>query len=57
MPQVPYRPYLVRLCIMRCRLSYAQIRIAELEQLLKANGVPIPDSTTKVPSSRHNCFR
>ena len=56
MPVPKSGPYLDRLCVMRCRLSYAQQRIRELEVLLAEHGVTIPDTVTAVPPPSHWCF-
>lgn len=45
-----------RLCILRCRLTYAQQRIRELEALLAVNQIPVPQSVTAVPPADHDCF-
>jgi len=55
MPPRSAQPLLDRLCAMRCRLTYAQQRIRELEALLDAHGVEIPNDTTQVPPITHQC--
>ena len=52
----PVQPYLDRLMVLRCRLSYAQQRIRELEALLASNDVEIPEATTRVPPLGHSCL-
>ena len=52
----PVQPYLDRLMVLRCRLSYAQQRIRELEALLASKGVEVPASVTAVPPIGHSCL-
>jgi hypothetical protein len=56
MPVPDIAPLRDRLCIIRCRLSYAQARIRELEALLTLHRIAIPPSVTAVPPIDHNCF-
>jgi hypothetical protein len=49
-------PLRKRLCLLRCRLSYAQQRIRELEALLVLNRVSVPPHVTEVPPVDHDCF-
>ncbi len=51
------QPYLDRIVLSRCRLTYAQQRIRELEALLAQHGVEIPAGTAEVPPLSHKCFR
>ena len=53
----PIQPYLDRIVLFRCRLTYAQQRIRELEALLAEHGVEIPAETTEVPPMSHRCLR
>lgn len=50
------QPYLDRIVVVRCRLTYAQQRIRELEALLAEHGVEIPAEVTEVPPVSHRCF-
>ena len=52
----PKGPYLDRIAVSRCRLTYAQQRIRELEALLAEHGVEIPADVTGVPPVDHWCF-
>ena len=52
----PSGPLLDRICVIQCRLSYARMRISQLERLLAERGIEIPDSVTKVPPVTHWCF-
>ncbi len=56
MPVPEIAPFRKRLCLLRCRLSYAQQRIRELEALLTLNRIVIPASVTAVPPPGHDCF-
>ncbi len=47
------QPYLNRLMTMRCRLTYAQQRVRELEALLADHGVAIPEGVTEVLVPAH----
>ena len=49
------QPYLDRLATMRCRLTYAQQRVRELEALLAGHGVAVPADVTEVPPIDHRC--
>jgi hypothetical protein len=57
MPVPEIAPLRNRLCILRCRLSYAQQRIRELEALLTLHRIVIPPGVTEVPPVSHDCFR
>lgn len=57
MPVPEIAPMRDRLCRLRCRLTYAQQRIRELEALLAVYGIPVPASVTAVPPADHDCFR
>jgi hypothetical protein len=56
MPIPEIGPLRDRLCFLRCRLSYAQQRIRELEALLILHRIAIPPSVTAVPPGDHDCF-
>jgi hypothetical protein len=56
MPVPEAAPLRKRLCILRCRLSYAQQRVRELEALLAGHGIAVPLSVTVVPGVHHDCF-
>ena len=56
MPVPEIAPLRKRLCLLRCRLSYAQQRIRELEALLTLHRIAIPPSVTVVPPPDHDCF-
>ena len=56
MPVPEIAPLRKRLCLLRCRLSYAQQRIRELEALLTLHRVAIPPGVTEVPPVSHDCF-
>jgi hypothetical protein len=56
MPVPEIGPLRDRLCVLRCRLSYAQQRIRELEALLTLHRIVIPPSVTAVPPVSHDCF-
>jgi hypothetical protein len=56
MPVPEIAPMRKRLCLLRCRLSYAQQRIRELEALLTLHRIAIPPGVTEVPSIGHDCF-
>lgn len=49
-------PYMDRICTLRCRLTYAQQRIRELEALLTLHRIAIPPQATEVPPVDHDCF-
>jgi hypothetical protein len=49
------QPFMDRLVRLRCRLTYAQQRIRELEALLAEHGVEIPAGVTEVPPPDHQC--
>jgi len=46
-----------RIVNLRCRLTYAQQRVRELEALLAEHGIEIPADVTQVPPVSHRCFR
>ena len=48
-------PYMDRIVNLRCRLTYAQQRVRELEALLTDNGVAIPEGVTEIPPISHRC--
>jgi hypothetical protein len=48
-------PYMDRIVNLRCRLTYAQQRIRELEALLADHGVETPAGVTQVPPIGHRC--
>ena len=56
MPVPEIAPLRKRLCLLRCRLSYAQQRIRELEALLTLHRIGIPPGVTEVPPVSHDCF-
>jgi hypothetical protein len=56
MPVTEIGPLRKRLCLLRCRLSYAQQRIRELEALLTLYRIAIPPGVTEVPPVGHDCF-
>ena len=56
MPVPEIAPLRKRLCLLRCRLSYAQQRIRELEALLTLHRIGIPPGVTEVPTVSHDCF-
>lgn len=56
MPIPDTAPLRDRLCVLRCRLTYAQQRIRELEALLAACGIPVPAPVIVVPPADHDCF-
>ena len=56
MPVPEIGPLRHRLCLLRCRLSYAQQRIRELEALLTLHRIAIPPGVTEVPPGSHDCF-
>ena len=56
MPVPEIAPLRKRLCILRCRLSYAQARIRELEALLALHRIALPRDLTQVPPIGHDCF-
>ena len=56
MPVPEIGPLRKKLCILRCRLSYAQQRVRELEALLTLNRIAIPSHVTVVPGVDHDCF-
>ena len=56
MPIPEIAPLRRRLCILRCRLSYAQQRVRELEALLTLHRIAIPPHVTEVPPVSHDCF-
>jgi len=56
MPVPEIAPLRKRLCLLRCRLSYAQQRIRELEALLTLHRIAIPPGVTEVPPVSHDCF-
>lgn len=56
MPVPEIGPMRKRLCLLRCRLSYAQQRIRELEALLTLHRIAIPATVTKVPPVDHDCY-
>ena len=56
MPVPEINPLRKRACILRCRLSYAQQRIRELEALLTLHRIALPPSLTEVPPTGHDCY-
>jgi hypothetical protein len=56
MPRPEQAPLRDRAALLRCRLSYAQQRIRELEALLTLNRIPVPAGVTEVPPVTHDCF-
>ena len=56
MPVPEIGPLRKRACLLRCRLSYAQQRIRELEALLTLHRIGIPPGVTEVPPVSHDCF-
>ena len=56
MPVPEIAPLRKRACLLRCRLSYAQQRIRELEALLTLHRIGIPPGVTEVPPVSHDCF-
>ena len=48
-------PYMDRIVNLRCRLTYAQQRVRELEALLADHGVEIAADVTVVPPIGHRC--
>ena len=56
MPVPEIAPLRKRLCLLRCRLSYAQQRVRELEALLTLHRIGIPPGVTEVPTVSHDCF-
>jgi hypothetical protein len=48
-------PYMDRIVNLRCRLTYAQQRVRELEALLADLGIPIPADVAMVPPIDHRC--
>lgn len=56
MPVPEIAPLRKHLCILRCRLSYAQQRVRELEALLTLHRIVIPPHVTVVPGVDHDCF-
>lgn len=49
------QPYMDRIVNLRCRLTYAQQRVRELEALLADLGIPIPADVTVIPPISHRC--
>lgn len=57
MPVPEIAPLRKRACLLRCRLTYAQQRIRELEALLTLHRIVIPADVTGVPPVSHDCFQ
>lgn len=56
MPVPEIAPLRDRAAILRCRLSYAQQRVRELEALLTLHRIAVPPYVTEVPGPEHDCF-